>query len=715
MDRNKMYKIGVEREGLRCDANGKLSRLNHSELFGENIAKNFITTDFGEAQIELRTPACNTAKECYAKLESITDIVLCQLNLKNELIWPYSMPCILPEEKDFPFGNYKDEEVLKYKNYLSKKYHYTKRAISGIHVSFSFKEDYYKYLRNNYKFLNLPEDIDEAYIRIMKNYMKKVWMITYLLAASPVSYGMENNCVASIRNSTDGFRNLIPIDLSFENKREHLNSIRKYIDSKDLYSLSELYYPIRAKAFNSSDDVDKLEEGISHIEVRVCDINPFDKCGVSKEQIEFVTAFLFSCLFDKECNEYDYRDISRNGLNAEQYSEVLNEIKNIAEINKLLELGLDDGINKISKMLENNMLEFTKIKNMVDEKGYLETFIELGQEYSAQGEQNKFLINAYPNLEKSTVIVIKEAILNGVDVNVLDEEKCIIELIKGKKRELIVQATRTSKDCSTLQYIVNDKVVAKKIMQENGIVVPEGTAININSNENDLDTIINKYSNKPIVIKPKSTNFGTGITIFETGANQEQISKAVKFAAQFDNTVLIEKFVPGKEYRFLVIDNECIAITWRRNASVVGDGKSTIEELIAKKNNEYWHKTMHSTIKNDNELKEYFAKNKITMSDIPKQGERVTLRGNSNVSTGGESIDMTDTIPEYFKRIAEKVSKRLNSKICGVDIIISDMEKEEYTVLEVNSNPGIYINRWPYEGKERRIGLAILKLLGMID
>ena len=713
MNRNKMYNIGVEREGLRCDKEGKLSKLNFSEIFGEEMSREFITTDFGEAQLELRTPVCNSVNECYKKLETITDIALCRLNKKNEIIWPYSMPCILPAEKDFPFGIYKDKKVLKYKNYLSKKYHYTKRAISGIHVSFSLKEEYYKYLQDNYKELNLPENVDEAYIKIMKNYMKKVWMLTYLLAASPVSYEKENECVASIRNSEAGFKNIIPIELSFENKKEHLKSIKKYVDNKDLYSLSELYDPIRAKAFDGSDDIDKLAEGISHIEVRVCDINPFDKCGVSKEQLEFVIAFLFSCLIDRDCNAYNFRDIACNGLNEEQYAEVLKEMQNIAEVNKLLDLGLETGINKVSKMLESNTLEFTKVKNIVEDKGYLKTFIEIGQEYSEQGEKNRYAINAYTNLERSTVVLIKEAILNGIDVNVLDEEKCIIELIKGKKRELIVQATRTSKDSSALQYIANDKVVAKRIMSASGISVPEG--IDIKKGESNLSSIINKYTNTPIVIKPKSTNFGTGITIFKDGANEEQIAKAIEFAFKFDNALLVERFVPGKEYRFLVINNKCIAVTWRRNASVVGDGTSTIEELIIKKNNELWHKNMHSIIEKDNEMKEYCSKNNIKLSDIPKAGVRITLRGNSNVSTGGENVDMTDVMPAYFKEIAEKVSNAFDAKSCGVDIIINDMEKEDYTVLEVNSNPGIYIHRWPYEGTERRIGLEILRMLELID
>jgi len=382
MDRNKMYDIGVEREGLRCNKNGELSKLTHNEIFANKVSEDFITRDFGEAQLELRTPVCDTVEECYEKLEDITNIALKELNLRNEILWPYSMPCILPEEKEFPFGDYGDKEVAKYKEYLSKKYHYTKRAISGIHVSFSIKKDYYKYLQNNYKFLNLPDNIEEAYIRIMNNYMKKVWMLTYLLGAAPVAYNINNNYAISVRNSSDGFQNIIPINLSFENKKEHVNSIRKYIDNKDLYSLSELYYPVRAKSFDYSDNIEKLEEKIKYIEIRICDVNPFDKCGVSKEQLEFIMAFLFTCLIDKECNTYDYKEIARNGINDNQHLEILNEIKNISEVNEILDLGFESGINKIADMIKSNVFEFTKVKDLVNKKGYLETFIELAQNYS---------------------------------------------------------------------------------------------------------------------------------------------------------------------------------------------------------------------------------------------------------------------------------------------------------------------------------------------
>jgi len=126
MDINKIYDIGVEREGLRSNKSGELSKLTHFQIFNNKKEDNFITRDFGEAQLEIRTPVCDTVEECYEKLENLTDIALCELNRNNEFLWPYSMPCILPDEKDFPFGNYRDESLSKYKDYLSKKYHIPK-------------------------------------------------------------------------------------------------------------------------------------------------------------------------------------------------------------------------------------------------------------------------------------------------------------------------------------------------------------------------------------------------------------------------------------------------------------------------------------------------------------------------------------------------------------------------------------------------------------
>ena len=113
-------------------------------------------------------------------------------------------------------------------------------------------------------------------------------------------------------------------------------------------------------------------------------------------------------------------------------------------------------------------------------------------------------------------------------------------------------------------------------------------------------------------------------------------------------------------------------------------------------------------------MKEFLKIHGYSLDSVIPNGKRVFLRKNSNVSTGGEAVDMTEIMPQYFKDIAEKAASIFNAKICGVDIIIDDINKQDYKIIEINDNPGIGINEWPYEGKGRRIGLDILRLLELI-
>ena len=168
------------------------------------------------------------------------------------------------------------------------------------------------------------------------------------------------------------------------------------------------------------------------------------------------------------------------------------------------------------------------------------------------------------------------------------------------------------------------------------------------------------------------------------------------------------------EYRFLVVNGKCLSVAHRRAASVVGNGKNTIRELIEAKNKEPWHYLTGTPVKMDEPVVEYLKVQGYDYETVLPAGKRVFLRTNSNCSTGGESVDMTEIMPTYFKKVAEKASRAFDAKICGVDIIIEDLDKENYSIIEINDNPGYSINEWPYEGKGEKIGVAILKLLNLL-
>ncbi|WP_318508726.1 hypothetical protein [Bacillus sp. T3] len=190
-------------------------------------------------------------------------------------------------------------------------------------------------------------------------------------------------------------------------------------------------------------------------------------------------------------------------------------------------------------------------------------------------------------------------------------------------------------------------------------------------------------------------------------------------AFEHDQTVLLEEFMTGMEYRFLVMGDEVVGILHRVPANVVGDSIHTIEQLVQEKNKDplrgKGYKTPLERIQLG-EVEKMFLKNQSKhITDIPSTGEIVYLRENSNISTGGDSIDFTDEILESYKKIAIQSAKAADATFCGVDMMIDDIEKEatdsNYSIIEINFNPAIHIHCYPYKGQNRKADEKILDLL----
>ena len=156
-------------------------------------------------------------------------------------------------------------------------------------------------------------------------------------------------------------------------------------------------------------------------------------------------------------------------------------------------------------------------------------------------------------------------------------------------------------------------------------------------------------------------------------------------------------------------------------ANVVGDGINSIEELVDIKNRSSLrgkgYKTPLEKIELDENARLFLKHKGLDFNYIPKKDEIVYLRENSNISTGGDSIDYTDDMPNKFKDLAIKSSKSIGANICGVDMMIEDFKDENsnYAIIELNFNPAIHIHSYPYIGKERNIAKEILNILDLID
>lgn len=747
--------FGIEREGLRVTSNGTLSLTPHPRVFGDKKENPYITTDFSESQLELVTPVFHTTSDAIEFLDSLYNIAA--LELDNEYIWPQSMPAITPDEQDIPIAKFSNQgKDQSYREYLEHKYGGKKQLISGIHINFSLGE---KLIHSLYdkskKQMSLQDFKHNLYLKLTRNYLRYLWLLVYFLGATnTIHKTYEQQCVetlneisnetysnetaTSYRNSICGYQNKEFIKLDYSSINKYVESISSYIDKGVIEDIRELYSQVRLKSKGTQYTAENLlENGIEYVEIRTIDINPFVKSGLSVEDMNFIHLFLLYCL-EKEEQLYDNwqleselnsKKVAVEGLNLE-----LNLLKNGSEkslqswgleiLKELLEMNQHYGLpfynilKEKEELINNYQKTYSyRLAKLCKEKGYVKAHLELAEQHRKEAFSERFKLKPYINMELSTQILLKESIKRGISFSILDRSDNFIELTKGTNTQYIKQATKTSKDQYVSVLIMENKSVTKHILKQNNIVVPEGEEFfDINSAKESLGNWISI----PLVIKPKSTNFGLGISIFPKGANEEDLIKGLEIAFSEDFTILIEPFIKGKEYRFMVIGDETVAVLHRVPANVTGDGTSTIQQLIRQKNVDplrgKGYKTPLEKIEIDDNMKLFLAQQNLTIESIIPEGKVQYLRENSNISTGGDSIDVTDVVPEVFKQIAVEASQAVGAKICGVDMMIEELEDEHssYAIIELNFNPAIHIHSYPYQGTERNIATKILELVELI-
>ena len=194
----------------------------------------------------------------------------------------------------------------------------------------------------------------------------------------------------------------------------------------------------------------------------------------------------------------------------------------------------------------------------------------------------------------------------------------------------------------------------------------------------------------PVIVKPNGGSQGFGVALVH---NKREFYRALKIAFTSDKVVLVQRQVQGKDYRIVVLDDKIISAYERIPLNVIGDGKSTITQLLKKKQRTFVATSRDTQI--DTEDPRIILKLKrqgFKLASIPLKGSKVFLLDNANLSTGGDSVDMTGKVHPVFKKIAINLTKDMGLRLCGVDLMIDGDITEKpnkYWVLEVNAGPGL--------------------------
>ena len=320
-------------------------------------------------------------------------------------------------------------------------------------------------------------------------------------------------------------------------------------------------------------------------------------------------------------------------------------------------------------------------------------------------------LKRYYGLGPSSKSIIAAAEEKNIPWTRLDS-KSTIQLGYGSNQK-IFQATITANTSSIAVSTACNKEATKNVLSRARIPIPAG---DICSTEEELQLIIDKI-NFPIVIKPLDGNHGKGATINIT--DFEAAKLALTAAQDYCKYAIVEKYISGYDYRILVIDNKFVAASKRIPAHVIGDGHSTVSELLEAVNSDPKRGTGHEAVLTkitlDNDTFTLLQQNNYTVESIPEKGKTVFLKSTANLSTGGTAIDVTDEIHAENKFLAERVARIIGLDVCGIDVMAKSLSEpirnNGGVVLEVNAAPGFRMHLEPSEGKPRQVGRAVVDML----
>lgn len=363
-DMLRQIRRGVEKEGLRVtDSDATLSQTRHPSALGSALTHPFITTDYSEALLEFITPVSTSIEATEKALADLHRFTA--QKLEGELIWNASMPCIVNGDAGIPIAQFGHSNVGQmkrvYRNGLSVRYGRRMQAIAGIHYNFSLPDQFWLAARDLAESEHKITDFQtEGYLGLIRNFFSRVWLLLYLLGASPTvcaSFVQGNRSHPLLPMGDDHHSYYLPhatslrmgdlgytsnaqagMDVCYNDLNQYISTLRsailtphppyqsfKEMDNGERAQLNdsllqienEFYSPIRPKRVTRSGEapiVALARGGIEYVEVRCVDINPFTPCGIDADTMRLLDLFLIACLIDASplCDEAGQRRNKEN-------------------------------------------------------------------------------------------------------------------------------------------------------------------------------------------------------------------------------------------------------------------------------------------------------------------------------------------------------------------------------------------------------------------
>jgi len=310
----------------------------------------------------------------------------------------------------------------------------------------------------------------------------------------------------------------------------------------------------------------------------------------------------------------------------------------------------------------------------------------------------------------STAAILRAAQRQGIPARRLTDDANLFVLGWGAQQKRL-QATITGDTGHIAVGIASDKQLTKALLSEAGIPVPQGVTVRTLEQAQSAARQLGGL----LTIKPLDGNHGRGVTT--RCGTPEEVAVAFQHARTHGRSIIVERYIRGDDYRILVAGEQVVAAALRRPAAVIGDGRATVRALVELENRNPARGEGHSNILTRIPLDEHadtvLASQGMTRDSVPAAGQRVALRGNANLSSGGTAEDVTDRMPADTKALCVRAVRKIGLDVAGIDLVCADisrpLDSRHGAIIEINAAPGIRMHQYPSAGKPRDAGAAIIE------
>lgn len=314
-------------------------------------------------------------------------------------------------------------------------------------------------------------------------------------------------------------------------------------------------------------------------------------------------------------------------------------------------------------------------------------------------------------LGPSTGAIVNAALARGIPLRRLTAGS-LVQFGWGSRQRRI-QAAETDASSAIAEAIAQDKDLTKMLLHAAGVSVPFGRSV---TTAEEAWAAAQEIGSA-VVVKPRDGNQGKGVAV--NLSSREQVMAGFAAAAEISDDVIVERFIPGHDFRLLVVGTQLVAAARRDPPNVIGDGEHSIRALVEQVNSDprrgEGHATSLTKIRFDDIALATLEKQGFSADDIPEKGARVVLRNNANLSTGGTATDVTDDVHPELAAAAVAAAQTVGLDICGIDVVCETVQKpldeQGGGIVEANAAPGLRMHLQPSFGKGRPVGEAMVATL----